>query len=62
MEVNYTTFSKSESKYLKKLAKKYDLKITGGSDFHGTNRIGVDIGDSGIDLEEFEILKKLINQ
>ena len=29
---------------LKKLAKKYNLGISGGSDFHGSNKPDIDIG------------------
>lgn len=58
LEANYKSFNKEEIRILKNLAKKYNLFITGGSDFHGDNRIGTDIGDAGI---SYEILKEIKN-
>ena len=40
----YSLYSKSEERYLHDLAKKYDLVITGGSDFHGNNKKNIDLG------------------
>ena len=40
------------------MAKKYGLLITGGSDFHGGNREGVDIGDAGLEYSQFEKIKE----
>ena len=60
LESQYSSFSKSEKQKYKKLAKKYGLLITGGSDFHGGNREGVDIGDAGLEYSQLEaILLKL---
>ena len=30
---------------MRKFASKYDLLISGGSDFHGTNKPGLDLGN-----------------
>lgn len=59
IEAQYSSFTKSERKKYKKLAKKYDLLITGGSDFHGGNRENIDLGCGGI---EYEQLKKIKNK
>jgi len=38
------------SKKMRKLAKQCDLKLTGGSDFHGRNEDGIDMGLGGNDM------------
>ena len=58
LEVNYPAFTKADRKYLKKLAKKHGLLITGGSDFHGENRLGIHIGDGGLEYSQFEKIKE----
>lgn len=62
LESQYSSFSKSEKQKYKKLAKKYGLLITGGSDFHGGNREGVDIGDAGLEYSQLEAIKKKLNK
>lgn len=62
IEANYSSFNKIEKQKYKRLAKKYDLLITGGSDFHGANREGVDIGDAGLEYSQFEKIKKIVNR
>jgi predicted metal-dependent phosphoesterases (PHP family) len=44
LEVYHSSQQPSDSTMLKKLAKKYDLGISGGSDFHGSNKPDIDIG------------------
>lgn len=44
IEAIYSTYSEEEEAYVRELAEKYDLKITGGSDFHGSNKPDIDIG------------------
>lgn len=59
IEVEYSSFKPLHKKYYKELAKSKGLFTIGGSDFHGKNRSGVDIGDAFVektDIEEF--LKK----
>lgn len=58
IEVNYYSFSKSDKEFYKKIAEKYNLIITGGSDFHGGNRVNVSLGETGLNASEFENLKK----
>lgn len=40
----YSLYTKSQEKYLKDFADKYDLVISGGSDFHGSNKPNIDLG------------------
>lgn len=44
IEAIYATYSPSEERQIRKLAAKYDLLISGGSDFHGANKPGLDLG------------------
>lgn len=44
IEAVYSTYAPSEERYVKRLAAKYELLITGGSDFHGTNKRDIDLG------------------
>ncbi|WP_300341751.1 PHP domain-containing protein [Fusobacterium sp.] len=62
LESQYSSFSKAEKQKFRKLAKKYGLLITGGSDFHGDNREGVDIGDAGLEYSQFERIKRFLNK
>lgn len=41
----YSTYEPRETKAMHALAKKYDLLISGGSDFHGGNKPGLDLGN-----------------
>ncbi len=44
IEAIYSTYSPSEERQIRKLADKYDLLISGGSDFHGTTKPNLDLG------------------
>lgn len=44
MECIYSTYTASEEREIKKLAEKYNLLPGGGSDFHGANKPGLDLG------------------
>ena len=44
IEAIYSTYSPSEERQIKELAEKYDLLISGGSDFHGANKPKIDLG------------------
>ena len=44
IEAIYSTYSPSEERQIKELAAKYDLLISGGSDFHGVNKPKIDLG------------------
>ncbi len=45
LEAIYSTYSPSEESQMKALAKKYNLLISGGSDFHGATKPGLDLGN-----------------
>ncbi|MGL5259080.1 MAG: Cof-type HAD-IIB family hydrolase [Lachnospiraceae bacterium] len=44
IEAVYPTHSQGEEREIRKLAKKYNLCISGGSDFHGTTKPKLDLG------------------
>lgn len=44
IEAIYSTYKPHEERQIRALAKKYDLLISGGSDFHGANKPGLDLG------------------
>lgn len=44
IEVLYSNHSVTDEIYAKKLAQKYHLLPSGGSDFHGDNKPAIDIG------------------
>lgn len=43
IEAIYATYSPSEERQIRALASKYHLLISGGSDFHGSNKPGLDL-------------------
>jgi hypothetical protein len=57
IESEYSKCSNKEKKEIRELGKKYNLISTGGSDFHGGNRPGIDIGAEGITYSEFLFMK-----
>ena len=44
IEAIYSTYSAGEERQIRSLAQKYHLLISGGSDFHGANKPGLDLG------------------
>lgn len=44
IEAIYSTYKPCEERQIRALAGKYDLLISGGSDFHGENKPGLDLG------------------
>ncbi|MGL4642439.1 PHP domain-containing protein [Cetobacterium sp.] len=56
LEVEYSSYTPKQTKYYKELAKSKNLLMVGGSDFHGGNRVGVDIAHSSISAEEIKDL------
>lgn len=44
IESIYSTYQPDDERSMKKLAKKYELLISGGSDFHGTNKPRIHLG------------------
>lgn len=60
IETFYSTYTFAEEKKIKALAKKYGLLQSGGSDFHGENKPGLDLatGYGRLHIHE-EVLKKM---
>ena len=44
IEAIYSTYNTAEERQIRGLASKYDLQISGGSDFHGANKPKIDLG------------------
>lgn len=44
IEAVYTSHTEAQERYLRTLAKKYGLRISGGSDFHGSKKPDIQIG------------------
>ncbi|MBO4458387.1 MAG: PHP domain-containing protein [Butyrivibrio sp.] len=44
IEAIYSTYETRDERQIKELADKYDLLISGGSDFHGANKPDIDLG------------------
>lgn len=44
LEAIYSTYTISDERRMRALAKKYSLLVSGGSDFHGSNKPGLDLG------------------
>lgn len=44
IETLYSTYTNQEERDMFRLARKYDLLVSGGSDFHGANKPGLDLG------------------
>lgn len=44
IEATYSTYTPADERDIKALAKKYDLLLSGGSDFHGSNKPLIDLG------------------
>lgn len=60
IEAIYSSYSPSEERQIRSLAAKYGLLISGGSDFHGENKPGLDLGNGyGKLFVPDEILKEL---
>lgn len=60
IEALYSTYHACDERQIRSLAKKYDLLISGGSDFHGDNKPGLDLGTgySGLCVPE-EVLVQI---
>lgn len=60
IEAIYSTYSSSEERDMRRLADKYDLLITGGSDFHGENKPKLDLGNGYGNLYiDYEVLANI---
>lgn len=56
IEVYYPKFDASEIKYLKDLASKNDLLLSGGSDYHGSIKQGIEMGMASVPYSCYEHL------
>lgn len=60
IEAYYPSHTASDTKYIKTIAAQYALKLSGGSDFHGSMKPGLDLGTGYGRLEiPYEILERL---
>ncbi|MBD5545112.1 MAG: PHP domain-containing protein [Lachnospiraceae bacterium] len=60
IEAVYSTYNSGEERQMKKLAKKYELLISGGSDFHGAAKPGLDLATGyGKLVIPYDILERI---
>ncbi|MCR5667010.1 MAG: PHP domain-containing protein [Eubacterium sp.] len=60
LEAIYSTYSSADERYFKELSKEYGLLISGGSDFHGTNKPDIKLGTGkGSMFIPYEVLQKI---
>ena len=60
MEVYYSTYTEEETNLAKKIANKYNLLYSGGSDFHGTNKPDINLATGKGNLNiPYNILENL---
>lgn len=60
IEALYSTYKPYEERKIRALAAKHDLRISGGSDFHGANKPGLDLGTGyGNLFVPYEVLSDL---
>ena len=52
MECHYSRYHDGEAAFLEKRARELDLAVTGGSDYHGTNKRGIELGVLGTETED----------
>lgn len=57
IESEYPIFLEEDRENYRRLAEKYDLFISGGSDFHGNNRVENELGGEGITFSQMELIK-----
>lgn len=58
VEVYYPEHSPEDEKALLTLARRYRLLVTGGSDFHGIERAGASLGNSGVPLRLLQRIRQ----
>ena len=60
IEVFYSTHNSSEVKMCAKLARRFGLLMTGGSDFHGKNKPGIELGSGRGNLQiPYDLVKEM---
>lgn len=50
IEAYYTSFTASQTKAVQEVAYEFSIAVSGGTDFHGTNQTGIDMGSGRGDL------------
>ncbi len=59
IEVYYPKFNDSEREYLKELASKHSLALSGGSDYHGSIKQGIEMGMASVPYSCYNNLLEL---
>lgn len=60
IEAHYSTYNAADERLIRNFASKYDLRISGGSDFHGETKPGLDMGTGyGSLFVPYEVLENL---
>ncbi|MBI3306955.1 MAG: PHP domain-containing protein [Candidatus Omnitrophica bacterium] len=63
IEVYNSCQNAEDNKLFEKMARRFDLVMTGGSDFHGANKPGVDLGWMGDGIElSYDMVESLRNK
>ena len=61
LEYSHPDHTLQNKRFLKKIADKYDLLLTGGSDFHSINK-EYPLGNKGVSKNTFLEIKRRINE
>ena len=62
VEAHYSSFTQSQVKAVLEVAYEFSIPVSGGSDFHGTNQIGIEMGTGRGDLKvPYSVFKNLQN-
>ena len=59
LETYYSTFSSEDIKYYEKISEDFSLIRSAGADFHGANRVGIEIGDNFAPSNLYEIWEEI---
>ncbi len=59
LETYYSTISSEDIKYYEKISEDFSLIRSAGADFHGANRVGIEIGDNFAPSNLYEIWEEI---
>ena len=66
IEAYYTSFTSTQTRAVIEVAEEFNIPVSGGTDFHGTNQNGIDLGtgygELAVPYEVLENLKKIKEQ
>jgi hypothetical protein len=62
IEVYYPEHTREQTRLYKSIAKALDLILTGGTDYHGSDRNGASLGDTGVDRGTLMTLLKCVER